>query len=384
MNTPLCALLFLAGMLASAVSQAQAETVVAFTTRLPNVQYRSEVRAWADGADVRKVTATDRDDSGDVVTEYHYEKGALVFAYQAIKGYNAAGKPVTRVEQRQYFREGRMVRWLGGLEKADLAKDPGYAREAKARLAAAAFYRDGAKLVLGKQTAGTLLNTENGDVACYLTLRDKRGAEFMELGDFDICFQKPSPIGKLVQLEYGVDNVIAESCQGNPDCGKSDRVALVTRARPAALCSGTETVVFACRAGAKLASVCASKDASRTAGYLEYRFGKADPGDPPELVLPDSRTVPARAATGDNVAFSGGGGSWLRFRKGDHAYVAYSGIGKWGPKGETREKQGVVVERGGKAIAHVKCGELVETLAPADYEKLGITTAKGESFAFPD
>ncbi|QJR09415.1 hypothetical protein DSM104443_00459 [Usitatibacter rugosus] len=399
MNLPVAFLLFFAALLAPLPARAQADTAfarevqgsvekqlgdmasVTFTTRLPKVEYRSEVRAWSDGQGVRKIATVDRDDSGDVVTEYYFAKGALVFAYQAIKGFNAAGKSVTRIEQRQYFQGGRMVRWLGGLEKADLAKDPGFAREGKARLAAAAFLQDGAKLLEGKRGSGTLLKTENGDVACYLHLRDAGGTEFMELGDFDLCFQKPSPIGRLVRLEYGVDNVLADECQGNPDCGKSERVALVTRVQPAALCTSAEAVVFACRAGAKLVSVCASKNASATSGYLEYRFGKAEV--PPELVLPSVRTVPSRAATGESVAFSGGGGSWLRFRKGEHAYVAYGGIGKWGPQGETREKQGVVVERGGKAISHVKCGELIQTLGPDDYARLGIT-AKGEDFHFPD
>jgi len=83
----------------------------------------------------------------------------------------------------------------------------------------------------GKQTTGKLVNLENGDVACYLTLVDARGKQFIEMGEFSLCFQKPSPIGRRVQLTYEFANVLADECQGNPDCGKSQRVALVTSIR---------------------------------------------------------------------------------------------------------------------------------------------------------
>ena len=35
-----------------------------------------------------------------------------------------------------------------------------------------------------KKTTGLVMSLENGDVACYLTLRDELGKEFMELGRF--------------------------------------------------------------------------------------------------------------------------------------------------------------------------------------------------------
>ncbi|MBK7658063.1 MAG: hypothetical protein IPJ28_02425 [Betaproteobacteria bacterium] len=113
-------------------------------------------------------------------------------------------------------------------------------------------------------------------------------------------------------------------------------------------CTPQEDVIFACRAGAKLVSICASKDASPTKGSVQYRFGKPDPKAPLELKLPEVPTLPPKTATGTNVPFAGGGGTWMRFRKGEYAYVAFSGIGRWGPKGETATKAGLVVERGGR------------------------------------
>jgi len=151
---------------------------------------------------------------------------------------------------------------------------------------------------------------------------------------------------------------------------------------PSSLCTAREDVVFACRTGTKIASVCASKDASRTAGYLQYRFGP--PARTPEIVLPAAASLPGKSASGQNVAFSGGGGSWMRFRKDDYGYVAYSGIGRWGPNGETRTKQGIVVERSGKTIARLECSEAFTVLPGSDwFDKLGVRT-NGEEFDFPD
>jgi hypothetical protein len=115
---------------------------VRFEAKRPDVEYRSEVTAWSDAQGVRKLAVTDRDDSGDVVTEYYYASGSLVFVYQAIKGYNDAGKQVTRGEERQYFRDGKMVAWLSGMSDrtANGSATSEFAEEAKVRLAASTFY----------------------------------------------------------------------------------------------------------------------------------------------------------------------------------------------------------------------------------------------------
>jgi len=104
----------------------------------------------------------------------------------------------------------------------------------------------------------------------------------------------------------------------------------------------------------------------------------------PALVLPKERTVPAQAATGAVDAFSGGGGSWLKFRQGPFSYTVYSGIGNWGPSGEKREKAGVLVERAGKQVALLKCaGKYASELGPDLYEKFDVKPG-GEAFDYPD
>lgn len=242
-----------------------------------------------------------------------------------------------------------------------------------------------------KMTEGILREAQAGDIACYLTLEDADGESFSEMAAFELC-EDPALIGQRLRLSYSVENVLAAECQGDVDCGKSDQVVLVSAAEalsaPVAgaaqptLCSAQERVVFACRSGSKQVSVCASPEASATAGALQYRFGK--PAAAPEMTLPKDSRPPAQAARGETVPFSGGGGSWLRFRHGEHAYVVYSGIGRWGPNGETIEKQGVLVEHRGEQVANLPCtGPLISELGPDWFEQIGIS-AEGEEFYFPE
>ena len=250
-----------------------------------------------------------------------------------------------------------------------------------------------------KKTIGVVMEAVSGDVACYLKLKDDRGVVFDELADFAIC-EKPKLAGKRVMLKYSLEKVLADECQGDPDCKKSKTVALVTAVqvlgsaadKPAApksspqasFCTPRETIVFACSTGAKLVSVCASKDASPAAGYLQYRFGKPDSRDPLEATIPEAEMGPSKAAHGQSETFAGGGGVWMRFRKGPLAYVVFSGSGKWGPHGETREKQGVVVERDGKLVANLPCsGKPASILGPDWLAKMGVKS-NGEHFDFPE
>jgi hypothetical protein len=253
-----------------------------------------------------------------------------------------------------------------------------------------------------RNIAGTLLNLESGDVACYLTFQDGQSKKYRELGDFSLCTKSRPLIGKQVTVSYRLQNVMADECQGNTACKKTKTVALVTAVAaaggnagapakaPAAaanqksLCTAQETIVFSCRTGEKMVSACASPDAGRSQGYLQYRYGKPEAAEAPEMALPANRTVPSKAATGSTVSFSGGGGAWLRFRNGQTSYTLYTGVGKWGPKGATQEKQGIAVERGGKLVANLKCSARPASLLGPDwFDKVGLKDG-GEDFDFPD
>jgi hypothetical protein len=250
-----------------------------------------------------------------------------------------------------------------------------------------------------KNAFGTVVEMTMGDTSCFIEFRDDKRAEFFEPGDFDLCIDTKKYVGKRVAITYKLSRVAAQSCQGDPECKKHEIVPLVVamkvsgnpvpvkkavQAGQASFCTSMELNVFTCRTGKKMVSVCADKASTRTTGMLQYRFGTPDSRDPLELMWPEAHLAPAKVANGTNVPFAGGGGAWLRIPKGDHAYVVYTGIGKWGPKGETRTKSGITVEKNGKAIAQLKCNaEAVSELGPDWFDRMGITD-QGKDFEFPD
>ena len=73
----------------------------------------------------------------------------------------------------------------------------------------------------------TIQSLTAGDRACYVELTAANGETSTEFADFDICEQ--DLVGKRVRLTYESGNILAESCQGNPDCGQSETVMLITQ-----------------------------------------------------------------------------------------------------------------------------------------------------------
>lgn len=84
-----------------------------------------------------------------------------------------------------------------------------------------------------KRTNGTLRSASAGDTACYLSMTDDRGAAFDEMANYDFC--EPKNIrrfkGRRLALSYEIASVLSAECDGNMDCGKSDRVALIKKIR---------------------------------------------------------------------------------------------------------------------------------------------------------
>lgn len=78
-----------------------------------------------------------------------------------------------------------------------------------------------------KQSLGVLVDVEKGDNGCYLTLKDEKGNEFIEVGKFEICSQKPPLKGKRIALAYSLETIQAASCYGDPKCKKTETVPLV-------------------------------------------------------------------------------------------------------------------------------------------------------------
>ena len=90
-------------------------------------------------------------------------------------------------------------------------------------------YKDG-MIKIGdesKQTQGRVTDVDKGDNGCFLTFKDEKGREHIELGKFELCSQKPSLKGKRVELAYSVETIQAASCYGDPKCKKTETVPLV-------------------------------------------------------------------------------------------------------------------------------------------------------------
>lgn len=71
---------------------------------------------------------------------------------------------------------------------------------------------------------------QNGDRACYVVVRVGSEEQSLE-GDFDLCEggakDATALIGKPVTYTTKKAKVLAASCEGDMDCGKSDEVDLV-------------------------------------------------------------------------------------------------------------------------------------------------------------
>ena len=130
------------------------------------------------------------------------------------------------------------------------------------------------------------------------------------------------------------------------------------------LCTSQENVICSCSTGRKIISACASKDLSKSTGYIQYRFGKSGSI---ELTIPSKKSHPSNYTNGNIITYSGGGGTYLRFINGNYGYVLYSAIGRgW-------EKEGLSIEKNGKIFSNMYCkGRVTSNLEPDLFEKANI------------
>ncbi len=149
------------------------------------------------------------------------------------------------------------------------------------------------------------------------------------------------------------------------------------------LCKADETVVFSCSTGAHVASLCASKNISKSEGTMQYRYGK---GDKLDLTYPDPAGKPADVFTSGTLMFSGGGGAYLRFDNGIYRYTVFTAIGKWAPRGGPAEVQGVAIKKDGKEFANFPCrGGVTSELGPDLFDRLGLKSGESpDDFDIPE
>lgn len=82
------------------------------------------------------------------------------------------------------------------------------------------------------QEYGILEDAVSGDRACYLTFADGSGATFETMAVFALC-ESPGLIGQALRLRYEDMQVMAMSCEGDPNCTDVEIVPLVVEATPA-------------------------------------------------------------------------------------------------------------------------------------------------------
>ena len=73
-----------------------------------------------------------------------------------------------------------------------------------------------------KPAVGRVVDVEKGDNGCYVTILDVKEREFVEVGEYALCSQKPPLKGKKVEIEYRLESMQAASCNGNPKCTKRE------------------------------------------------------------------------------------------------------------------------------------------------------------------
>lgn len=228
-------------------------------------------------------------------------------------------------------------------------------------------------------TTFKVLNMKAGDVACYVDLTDNNGDKQQVMANFDIC-EKRYFIGKNVTGYFEQANVLAASCNGNMDCGRSDTVVLLTameilqpprqnHRQPVPVpshCFDNERVIFSCNTNSnKVISICAAQSSNPNQGYMQYRFGSV--GFFPEFVFPSNHDYATKFFYSGELNYSGGGGAYLKFINGSHNYVVYTGIGRgW-------EKQGLVVNEGINEISRYVCKDSwVSEMGPDLFSQIGL------------
>lgn len=122
----------------------------------------------------------------------------------------------------------------------------------------------------------------------------------------------------------------------------------------AALCNPPERVVFACSAGKKQVSLCASGDLQAAAGRLIYRFGQD--ASHVELEFGGHANPKTVGFTFDYQTWAKGASQTVGFKKGQFVYLVNHAAGVYGVDGGDNEAS-VRVLRGESEVANMACHE---------------------------
>ena len=112
---------------------------------------------------------------------------------------------------------------------------PGPASAAPPAAAVAPVDKDGFVKVGGtnKPSRGRVTDVDKGDNGCYLTYYDDKNSksEYIEVGGYDLCTQKPPLKGKRVELVYSMEVIRAGDCYGDSKCKRTETVPFIVSAK---------------------------------------------------------------------------------------------------------------------------------------------------------
>jgi hypothetical protein len=139
----------------------------------------------------------------------------------------------------------------------------------------------------------------------------------------------------------------------------------------ATLCAGAEKAVFSCSVlNGKIVSLCASPDLSRSAGYLQYRYGRTH--DSVELQFPASTRREDGTFKVLQQYFAKGGTTALSFWIGPFRYSVFRTTSAFGFNGA-----GIIVSKDQRRVAYMRCND--QTIVTDDQRFNGLS-----GFGIPD
>jgi hypothetical protein len=105
-----------------------------------------ELIAYFHGPSVMKMVATFFGETGKAVEEYYFWNGKLIFVFSTDNRYDKplSGKVVRKTEGRFYFKDDKLIKWLGGDGKEIGSYSPEYASKQTDYLKIAKQLSDGA------------------------------------------------------------------------------------------------------------------------------------------------------------------------------------------------------------------------------------------------
>lgn len=118
------------------------------------------------------------------------------------------------------------------------------------------------------------------------------------------------------------------------------------------LCEPSEIVYFSCRTQAKILSLCASKDLSRSKGYLQFRQGQK--GSVTQT-FPATKQHPENLFSNTRDYFTDGVEYALRFKADELSYAVYETITFPTPARNARHQFGLRVAKGDTVIRDIPC-----------------------------